>query len=914
MPWLKYLFSRRRRYDELSETIREHLDEKIADLMDRGMTREQAESAARREFGNVTLIEQRSREVWQWPTLESIWADLKYTFRQLGKSPGFTMTAVVTLALAIGANTATFSMLNAVLLRTLPVRDPQNLVVLRWTSDEWPSDNLNVSGYSDYEFSYPTFQRLQSQHQIFLTLFGFASLGFKEGNVAIKVDGQTSSGTGTMVTDGFFQGLGVASAAGRLFQPLDMLPSAPRVAVISYAYWERQFAGSFAAIGREISLNGHFYTIIGVAAPKFTGLQAGEPDDLWIPVTDDPAIRPWTSDPPPGESLFTSRKMWWLTLVGRLRPGITPKQAEAALGPSLISDVNEVVGSPLPPRMQPHLHVDSGRRGLQNIQESYSKPALILMALVVLVLLAACANLAALLLARAHARSREIAARIALGASRTRIVRQLVTESLFLSVVGGLFGVLIAFAATRVFGMLLSNSIDALSINLTLDRTVLAFTASISILTGALFGLAPAWQSTHIDVNSALKNNPVAAKDSRGHSRFTMNKSLVVTQAAISTFLLIGAGLFLHSLEQLRNQATGFDAKHLLVFRLQPPQSGYTDEQLQSLYADMRVRLAALPGVSSATVLGNRFIDSWISNGPTQVEGYTAPDRKDPLTMRNVVGPHFLEASGIALLAGRDVEESDTKNSPKVAIVNEAFVRQYFGGRNPIGYHIRYKIYTGQFVTFAIVGVCHDALYQSMRNPPKPTSYFSFLQDPEPSDHSAINFLLRTSGNPAALADEVRSTVREIDPNLLVSDLRTQEEQMDDSLVTDRLFAQLSGFFGVLALLLAAIGLYGTLSYSVTLRTREFGIRMALGAQRRLLLRMVLSQGLRLVLYGILAGLVTAALSRRVIASMLFGIQPWDWASFAGAGLLLVAVALFAAYLPARRAASIEPMQALRTE
>lgn len=920
MGWMRTWFTRERRYEDLSVSIGEHLAERVDELMAQGMPRAAAEMTARRAFGNVALIAERSREAWQWPAMESVWADVRYALRQLARSPGFTVTALLTLALAIGANTAIFSLMNAVLLRSLPVKDAARLVALKW--DDQGSGDLDIwsSGYSDYEFSYPGFERMRSRTDVFKSLFGFASLGFKRGNVALTANGATTPATGTLVTGGFFDGLGVRAALGRLLSQGDEAPGAPRAAVISYDYWQESFGGSREAIGQTIALNGRPYTIVGVAGRGFSGMEPGQPDDVWIPVVDDAALRPWTSNPPPGKGMFTSHAWWWLTPMGRLREGVTPKQAEAALAAEFSAEVHEAASGKV--AREPRLEVASGARGMAVPEMDYEKPARVLMGLVLLVLLAACANLATLLLARSGARGREIAVRIALGASRRRVTRQLLTESILLALAGGGLGVLVAMAGTRAFTALIGAGNDPLAIDLRLDGTVLAFTAAASMLTGILFGVAPAVRGTRVDVSTTLKDGAVSAV----RQRFVLNKSLVVAQAAISTLLLVGAGLFIHSLQRLRTESMGFRPDHLLVFRLEPLQNGYTAEQLPALYDEVLARVAALPGVKSGTMVGLRLIDGWVNNFAVHVEGYTRPNGKDPNAMENSAGPRFLETTGIPLLAGRDIAGSDTHSSPRVAIVNQAFAKQYFGKRNPIGYHLSYKSmgggiwYTGHspsppaVVSYTIVGVCGDARYESLRRAPQPTWYAAARQYNDLGQLRQMNFELRSDGNAAQLAEEVRGAVHDLDSRLLIDDMKTEEQQVEGTIAGDRMFAQLAAFFGALALLLAAVGLFGTLSYSVTRRTRELGIRMALGAERRVVLGMVMRQGMALVAAGIVLGLIAAALSGRLVASLLYGIRPLDAAAFVSAAAVLGAVAATAAWWPARRAAGIDPMQALRSE
>ena len=913
MNILRRFFNRRRHYDDLSISIQEHIEERTEELMEEGMPREVAQRSARREFGNVALIEQRSRESWQWPRLESIGADVRYAFRQLRRSPGFALTAILTLTLAVGANTAVFSLMDALLMRSLPVRDPHQLVLTSFDFGSWPTGGFNSSGYSGYEFSYPLFQRFQQQNEIFSHVFGYASLGFKDKNLVLRMHGDTVQASGTIVTGGYFDGLGVTAALGRAIQESDLVPSAPRVTVLSYAFWQRAFAGSPSAIGQSVTLNSTPYTVVGVAPPGFAGVQPGIVDDLWIPISRTSTLAPWGVGGVE-ESQTTSERWWWLTVMGRLRPGVSKQQAASGLSRELVATMAALKGARPSGRQLPFVKLEDGSRGMPFMQELYAQPAALLMGLVGLVLLAACANLATLLLARASARQREIAVRLAVGASPARVWRQLLTESLLLSVTGGALGILVAPFATRAIAAgLTTKTSERLSLGITLDYRVLLFTAAASVLTGLCFGIAPALRSSRVDVNSTLKDG--AATDT-GRSNLAM-RSLVVAQAAISTILLIVSGIFLQSLAALRSQTTGFDQDHLLVFHLEPTQSGYADEQLLALYTQMEQRLAALPGVRSVTSIGNPFISGWQNDFDVQIEGYKAPNRQDPNVMNNTGGAHFLATAGIPLLMGRDFSESDTSTSPKVAIVNASFAKKYFGMRNPVGYHITFKPWKEDPVSYTIVGVCADAFYNSLRSEIKPTWYQAMAQE-KAGYLKSVNFMLRANGDPAALTASVLAAVRNVDPRLLATDMKTESEQIDVALSSERMFAQLSTFFGALALLLAAIGLYGTLAYSVARREREMGIRLALGAERGGLVRLVLAQGLRLVLVGIVAGWIASALAARVLAhtieNVLFHVHALDPFSFVTAALILTTLACAAAAIPARRAASTDPMRALRSE
>jgi predicted permease len=901
-------YFRRRQWDrDRSRELESHLAHEIDDNIARGMTPEEARRQAYIKFGNPTLIRE---DIWQMNSLtflESLWRDVRYALRQLLKSPGFTVTAVLTLALGIGANTAIFSLMDAVLLRSLPVKQPDRLFTLDWTAKTWPHD-LRLSGYYKYEFSYPMFERFRDEHKIFSSVFGFAPLGFEEGNVAVGLHGQTGAATGTMVTEGYFSGLGVSPVLGRAITEDDARQDAIPVAVISYGYWQRTFGGSASVLGQHITLNGQPYTIVGVAPPKFFGLQAGRQDDLWIPVVNSPTMFPWASRAAPGQTL-TSQKWWWLVVVGRLQPGVSPQQATVGLNPVLRAGFQSAFGSTLKPENSPRMEVVSGNHGLDYLEGFYKQPLQILMAIVALLLLAACASLATLLLARAAGRSKEIAVRLATGATRARVVRQLLTESVLLSGMGTGMGLLLALLATRSLAALIASGSGPLRVDVSPNPTVLGFTAGISVLTGILFGLAPAWRATRVDLVSTLKETTGKSLGEMRRHRFALGKVLIVVQVAISMLLLVGAGYMLRSLEKLEDQNIGIARNHRLVFSIDPELSGYTDQHQLQLYETLRRKLQALPGVKSATAAKLRLIANWMSNGYVEVEGHKAADGNKLSVDMNSVGPGFLETTGIPLIAGRDINDHDTPTSTRVAIINQVMAEKYFGKHYPIGLHITRKLAKGETVTYEIVGICANAKYTSLRDPIAPTFYYPYTQQ---QHYYGMTFYLRTYGDPNTLVPAVRHLVHDLDPSLLMTGIRSQSEQIDESIVPERMLARLASFFGAVALLLAGIGLNGTLAYAVNRRSKEIGIRMALGARRGQVVLLVLGETIMLIVLGIALGIPLAIASARAVSSQLYGIHTFDLPTLIGASAALLMAAVLSGYLPARRAASIDPMQALR--
>lgn len=902
------LFRREQQEQELADEMESHLALHIEDNLRSGMTPEEARRDAILKLGGVEQTKQAYRERRTLPILENLLRDVRYALRQLQKSPGFAMTAILTLALGIGANTAIFTLMDAALLRSLPVKQPDRLFILNWKANTWP-DNLTLTGYFYYEFSYPMFERFQKEHRIFSSVFGFAPLGMKEGNVAVGLHGHTTAATGSMVTGGYFAGLGVAPVLGRAITESDARQGAAPVAVISYGYWQRVFAGSTSALGQHITLNAQPYTIVGVAPPKFFGLQAGRQDDIWVPVVETKALHPWASNPPiASQSMFTSPQWWWLTVLGRLQPGVTQQQAVATLTPVLQSGFQDAFG-PLKPENQPSMEIISGSRGLGYLEDFYTEPLHILMGIVALLLLATCAGLATLLLARAAARCKEISIRMATGATRARVIRQLLTESVLLSGCGGGLGLLLAFALAHSLATLIASGDYPLHVDVSPDPLVLAFTAAASVLTGILFGLAPAWRATRVDLVASLKET-TGTYLGEVHHRFTLGKVLIVLQVAASMLLLVGAGYMLRSLQKLEHQNIGIARDHRLVFSIDPTVNGYNNRQQLQIYQTVLSRLQSLPGVKSATTVNVRLISNWFSNGNVDIEGYRPADRNKPLIFFDGVGPQFLETTGIRLLVGRDINDHDTPTSPKVAIINQDMAEKYFGGRNPIGLHITRELGNGKTMTYQIVGICANAKYTSLRDPIAPTFYY-----PDTQQHShGMTFYLRTYGDPNALVPDVRHVVHDLDPSLLVKDIRSQSDQIDESIVPERMLARLTSFFGALALPLAAIGLNGTLAYAVNRRSQEIGIRMALGAGRGQVVRLVVVETIVLVCLGIAVGIPVAIACAELVSSQLYGIQRFDLPTLIGASAVLLLTAVLSGYFPAARAASIDPMRALRAE
>jgi predicted permease len=843
-------------------------------------------------------------------------ADVRYALRILRKSPGFTSVAILSLALGIGANTAVFSLIDAVMLRLLPVADPQQLVLL----SEPGSGGLNV-GISTGDrnlYSYPEYIQLRDGNQVFSGLLAVQSTG---GRSSITIGGSAGKEPASvkLASGNFFSTLGVQPAIGRFFGPEeDRTPGAAPVAVISYSFWKRRFGLSAEVLGQTVTIHRTAFTVIGAGPQGFFGDAVGEAPDLWIPLTMQQQALPGRDFlvQPPG----SVEKVMWLRLAGRLKPGIPPAQAKASINVvfqhALANDngpnpTEEMKRNAAETRIQTY----SGARGVSGLRSQFSEPLLVLMSFVGLVLLIACANLANLLLARSTAREREIGIRLALGAKRGRLVRQLVCESILLAFLGGVLGVLLAYWAARGLLVMASGGDTPIPLDTAPDLRLLAFAFGVSLLTGLLFGIVPALRITRVDLNPVLKDNSrgVTASGTSGRRwRFSLGKSLVAFQVGISVVLLIGAGLFVRSLANLSSVKLGYDPERLLMVRLDPRAAGYKSAAAGQLYERILERIASVPGVRAASVSQNGLFSGREGGDRISVEGYTSSNNRDLNARFDQVGPGYFETVGIPLLLGREFTRQDGGTAPRVCLINETMAKFYFGDRNAIGKHV-----TDEFpdtrATFEIVGVVKDAKYLNVREETPRRFYLPFFR-PLDGEIESGNLMIRTNAEPSSVLSGVRREIAGMDSTLGVDTANTVSQQIDRSLTQDRLIARLSIFFGGLALLLACIGLYGVMSYAIARRTSEIGIRMALGAQRGDVLRMILSESMVMVIAGVLVGVPSAIALSRLVASRLFGLKAADPTTLSAAVLVLSAVAVIAALIPALRASRVDPLRAVRYE
>jgi predicted permease len=836
--------------------------------------------------------------------MDGLRQDLRFAFRTLAASPGFTAVAALTLALGIGANTAIFTLMDQVMFRLLPVKEPERLVVL----DGPGPFNGSTHSHSQTltELSHPMFVGLRDKSDAFRGVLAQYTTA-----VHLTEGGHTERADGVLVSGTYFDVLGLAAAAGRLLTPDDdRTPGAHPVLVLSHGYWTRRFAADPSVVGRTVQVNGHPMTVVGVGPEGFHGIAVGESNDVFVPLMMQPQVIPtWVR---PGPNNWRVR---WLTVLARLRDGVTREQAAASanvLYSQLLREDLQTVEGTRSERyrsafLAKKLLLHPGGRGASELRDESKKPLMVLMAMVGLVLLIACANVANLLLARASSRQREMAVRLALGASRWRIVRQLLVECVVLAAAGGALGIAVATWTGGLLVRALPFEAAPRVLSAEPDLRVAAFALLLSALTALAFGLAPALQATRLDLAPTLKNEATSVMG--GSAPFRFRKGLVVAQVALSLLLLIGAGLFTRSLMNLRQLDPGFQPEQLLTFTVDPSLNGYPVDRRIEVHERIRDELAAEPGVRAVSLADTPLMTDSNSSSTVKVEGYEAKEGENMNPNFNSVGPDFFRTMGISLVAGRDFTDADVAGAPKVAVVNETFARYFFGDQDALGRRFGYGRDNDK-PNIEIVGVVKDGKAANLREQKIRFAYVPYRQQPEIV--GSMTFYARTALDPGALAGPVRAAVARVDATLPVTGMKTMQTQIGESLFAERLVAALSACFGLLATLLAALGLYGVMSYAVSLRTREIGIRVALGADRRTVLGMVLREVAVLAAIGVAVGLPSGYGLGRLVESQLFGLSARDPLTFALATVTLIVTAMLAGYLPAARATRVHPMVALR--
>ena len=865
--WWKAVTRPARFQHDVADELAFHIETYADDLMRRGLSRDEALRRARVELGGVAAQSENCRAAWGTRAWDELRADIRYALRMLGRSPGFAAIAIVSLALGIGANTVIFTITRGILLDRLAVPHPEELRLFAWTQgdkgavhDSWGYFDKTPSGRTlSTSFSYPVYEELRRRNRTIEDVFAFKNFG----RLTATVDKNAEAVTSELVSGNYYHALQVIPALGRpILESDDAAPGREPVIVISDGYWSRRFGRSPSVIGKTIQLNSTSVTIIGVNPPGFTGAYSVQNSpDIFLPFSMQPIVAPkWKA------SLLEDKELWWVLVMGRLKSGVSTESARAAFDVVLNDAVRSTTTVGKDGEI-PRLELEDGSRGQNDAGERWAKPVHVLMLLAGFVLLLACANLANLLLARAGARQREMSVRLALGAGRGRILRRMFTEALLLSLAGGAAGLVLGYLGRNFIPRLLAPAWKASPFRAHFDWKIFAFTAAVSVLTGLLFGLAPAWQSTRAQVSSGLKNN---AQTSTQRTRNLTGKAIVVVQVSLSMLLLVGAGLFARTLRNLDNGHLGFRPENVLLFEIQPPRTHYPYPRDIALYHELEERLA-IPGVDSVTLSYVPLLSGSVSTRGFARQDQSRKEKDSQIANVHQVGEHFFSTLGIPILAGRGFNATDTETSRKVTVVNQQMVKKFFPDTNPIG-----KTILSNEERMEVIGISGDAKYGSLRQDPPPTFYLPYRQLSETKWIDGMTFEVRTRIKPEAMIPALRSAVQSVDKDLPLLDIRTQEEQIADNAKQERLFASLTGGFGVLALILSCIGIYGIMAYAVSRRINEIGIRMALGAQSGKVLGMVLGEASWLTLMGVGAGLMVAIGMGRFVASMLYGLKPYD--------------------------------------
>lgn len=880
---------RRRLERDLEDELAFHLAMKEEQAHAAGADADEARCAARRRLGNPTALKESLREAWTLPAIESVWQDVRHAARGLAKARGFTAVAVLSLAVGIGANTSIFTVFHALFLRSLPVRDPQELRIVNWTGHAKAMGKLirSNSGYGSGDgvmntrssFSFEAFEEMARQ-PVFSSFAGFAPIS---ANVVAR--SQAHRAPAQLVTGRYFETVGTHAALGRTLTMSDDSPGAPPAAVISWRLYQRLFAGDVSALGDEIRIDRTPYTVVGILPVSFHGLSSASPVDLYVPMARAGELSPYE---------LHDKTYWWVQVVGRVAPGVTDSQVKAGLDVALngIAAAHDVSDAPKA------VLIDA-RTGLAFLYKDVQGFLLVLLAMVAIVLLTACANLANLLLARGSARSRELAIRRALGAGGLRIARYLLTESLLLALIGGALGLLLAYAGTGLLTPMVFPDPETVPA-IRPDATTLLFTGTLSLLTAMLFGMFPAIRAARVHPGACLKQTGADA----GVLRQRFARGLVVVQVAAAAVLVVGAGLFARTIINLGRVELGFRPDHLLMFYVDPGNSGYKDQRLADVYRRIRDNVAAIPGVQAVTATRMALLSGWMSNTSITIPGHQSKSRE--YAYMHVVGERFLTVMGTPILLGRDLQPSDDANAPRVAVINSAMAKKWFEG-SPVG-----REFSTLGKSIRIVGVAADSKYDKIRSNVEPTVYLPWMQNLESA--SGMFFQLRTSVEPLSVAAAARRAVAAIDPTLPVADVRTQQQLIERATARERTFAMLGSFFSAVALLLACIGIYGVLAYAVARRTGEFGIRLALGASRGQIRWLVIRGTVALIVCATAIGIPMAFACVKLIKSRLFGVEPADPLTLAVAGAAIVVAALIAAWIPSERAARSDPATSLRYE
>jgi predicted permease len=909
--WLR----QRRKEAELREELQFHLDEEARQRHESGLSENAARVAALRDLGNEARVREDVRQLWTWRPFEELQQDVRYTLRTMAASRLVTIFAVASLALGIGANTAIYSFVKAALLQTLPVPDPDSLVVMMWhskpltlnRSDRQSEFVLHSIDGGTYDVSdgvearilpYPAFERLSDASRLVLSSL-FAS--FRGGRMNVLIEGAAETAETRYVSGGFFRGLAIAPAAGRLLMADDDAMGSPPAAVVSAGFAERRFGAIEAAVGRPVRVNNIAFTIVGVTPPEFAGVEPGRPPSLYLPMHANLLFDP--SD----ARRYRDQNWYWVEVMGRLRPGVTAAQAERALSSPFEQWVRSTAGNDLERANLPVLRIADGGGGLDTLRRRYAQPLYLLQAIVGVILAIACANTANLLLARANARQREIAVRLSIGAGRFRIVRQLLTESLVLSVVSGALGAWLAVGGTRILSALLAAGDTGLTLQASVNWNVLLVTLGLSVACGIAFGLAPAIQTTHPDLQAALKNTGGggSARIARRIPRPKLQQGLVVAQITLLTLLLIGAGLFTQTLARLQSVPLGFNPENVLLFDLNAPQAGYPETRAAALYAELRDRFARLPGVRAATLSHSSLIKAGRGH-PVTIDGTQIQGHRILQT-----GPKFFSTMQIPILAGREIDERDRVRSIAAGVISDTFARMFFRDQNPLGRQL--EVGGSMPMKVEIVGVAATARYGGLKNATPPVLYVSYDQVP-PKAVRQVTYALRCDGDPMQHIAAVRQIVHDADSRIPATNFTTQTAEIASKMNQEIILARICDAFAIVALVIACVGLYGTLAYAVARRTKEIGIRIAVGAPRAAVVWMVVREACVLIALGLLISVPLARGLSTFVESFLFQIKPADAGAIGAAVAMLAIAAAVAAFGPARRASGINPVIALRHE